>query len=75
MGKDIRFQMILIIISQQVPNDPDYYLSTTYSNHMKIPSVINHHHTNVADVRNVEDINLAYEKAIKRLNSVNLDFK
>ena len=42
---------------------------------MKIPSVINHHHTNVADVRNVEDINLAYEKAIKRLNSVNLDFK
>lgn len=59
----------------KVPNDPDYYLSTTYSNYMKIPSVINHHHTNVADVRNVEDINLAYEKAIKRLNSVNLDFK
>lgn len=57
------------------PNDYDYFLSTTFSDYMKIPRVTNHHHTNVADVRGVESINLEYEKAIKRINDINNNFK
>jgi lipopolysaccharide cholinephosphotransferase len=56
------------------PKDQDYYLSTTYSDYMKVPRVVNHNHTNVADIQEVDGVNAVYQEAIERLRRINEGF-